>query len=104
LQGKWVPESCLFRGKELNAEQLERRSITLIGNRAELTDPDSGQTHTGTFAINASRSPKHIDLIAPDGGWHAHFWTEWRNPCGMAILAVRTGYTFSTTHEPQAAF
>lgn len=67
LQGKWVPVSASFRGKALAEQQLARLSIRLDGNRAELTDPDSGQTMTGTFTVDASRSPKHIDLIAPDG-------------------------------------
>ena len=67
LQGKWVAVSAMFRGKELKAEQLARLSITLEGNRAEITDPDSGEAMAGTFSIDASRTPKHIDFIAPDG-------------------------------------
>jgi uncharacterized protein (TIGR03067 family) len=67
LQSKWVPVSALIRGKELSAEQLARMSITLDGNRAEFTDPDSGQAQAGTVTIDAARSPKHIDFIAPDG-------------------------------------
>lgn len=67
LQGKWVPISAAILGKELSTEQLARMSITLTGNHAELTDPDSGQAQTGTFEINPDRTPKHIDFIAPDG-------------------------------------
>lgn len=67
LQGKWVPISCLYRGKPFTAEQLARMAITFDGDRASMTDPDSGHEMPGTFTIDATRSPKHIDLIAPDG-------------------------------------
>jgi uncharacterized protein (TIGR03067 family) len=67
LQGKWVPISVKSRGKELTAEQLARMEIELNGDRATFTDPDSGLQQTGRFSIDASRSPKHIDFIAPDG-------------------------------------
>jgi uncharacterized protein (TIGR03067 family) len=67
LQGKWGAVSAAFRGKELTAEQLARLSITLAGNRAELTDPNSGEAMVGTFAIDGGRSPKHIDFVSPDG-------------------------------------
>lgn len=66
LQGKWVPISVKFRGEDLTAEQLSRMAIELNGDRAALTDPDSGVAQTGRFSIDATRSPKHIDFIAPD--------------------------------------
>jgi uncharacterized protein (TIGR03067 family) len=67
LQGKWVPVSCLYRGKPFTAEQLARMAITFDRDRASMTDPDSGREMPGTFTIDATRSPRHIDLIAPDG-------------------------------------
>jgi uncharacterized protein (TIGR03067 family) len=67
LQGKWVPVSGHLGITPISAEQLERMSITLQDNRAELTGPENTQTQPGTFAINVEHAPHHIDLIAPDG-------------------------------------
>ncbi|HUG66289.1 MAG TPA: DUF4019 domain-containing protein, partial [Pirellulaceae bacterium] len=66
LKGKWVPVSASFLGKPLTDEQLARMAITLEGDRAELVDPDSGQSWAGTFTVNADRMPKHITFLAPD--------------------------------------
>jgi uncharacterized protein (TIGR03067 family) len=66
LQGKWVPESCLMRGKALTAEQLARMAIELNGDRATFTDPGSGFQQTGRFSVDGTRTPKHINFVAPD--------------------------------------
>jgi uncharacterized protein (TIGR03067 family) len=66
LQGKWVPVSVHIRGQALTMQQLARMAIAFNGDRAEFTDPDSGLTQSARFSIDPSRSPKHIDFIAPD--------------------------------------
>jgi len=99
LQGKWVPVSASFRGKSLTDEQLARLSITLTGDRAELTDPDSGQAMTGTFTIDASRSPKHIDFIAPDGKERAPGIFEFDGD-RLKIVLVDGDYARPTDFEP----
>jgi uncharacterized protein (TIGR03067 family) len=99
LQGKWVAVSATFRGKELTAEQLARLSITLSGNRATLTDPNSGEAMEGTFTIDATRSPNHINFIAPDGKEQAPGIFEFDGE-RLKIAFVDSDYARPTGFQP----
>jgi uncharacterized protein (TIGR03067 family) len=99
LQGKWTAVSATFRGKDLTAEQLTRLSITLAGNRATLTDPNSGEEMAGTFTIDATRSPKHINFIAPDGKEQAPGIFEFDGE-RLKVAFVDSDYARPTDFQP----
>jgi uncharacterized protein (TIGR03067 family) len=63
LQGKWTVESFEFNG--MPVEQMLGAVREFAGDKYTLA-PQSGDSYSGTFKLDASQSPKQIDLVLPD--------------------------------------
>lgn len=63
LAGKWTVESFEFNAQPVTEMIGAVREFK--GDSYTLT-PNSGQTFSGTFKVDASQTPKQIDLMLPD--------------------------------------
>ncbi len=63
LQGKWTVESFEFNG--MPVDQMLGAAREFAGDKYTLA-PKSGESYSGTFKLDASQSPKQIDLVLPD--------------------------------------
>lgn len=66
LDGVWVPASLVIGGKAAPKEKLKDIKLTITGNR--YTVHIEGQLQSkGTFTLDASKKPAHIDIVAMSG-------------------------------------
>jgi uncharacterized protein (TIGR03067 family) len=66
LEGVWVLESQEVGGKKVTAEQLKAETITFLQDRWARKRGDEFIA-VGTLKLDASKSPKTIDIKATDG-------------------------------------
>ena len=65
FNGVWKAVSGVFEGKELPKEAIEKMSLTLKGSKFTLHNgPEKAE---GTYKIDASKTPKTIDVTHGDG-------------------------------------
>ncbi|MCC7085037.1 MAG: TIGR03067 domain-containing protein [Pirellulales bacterium] len=66
FQGTWKLTAGEVDGTALTPEQLKVGKLVIQGNRFSVTLPEKG-TATGTQKINATKSPKTIDVVDASG-------------------------------------
>ena len=64
-QGTWVFVSEEFAGKTVPAEDLERHSYTVHGDK--LRYDSRGEDRWATIKLDQTKSPKTYDLVRDDG-------------------------------------
>ncbi len=65
LQGTWVRTSVERNGKPAPADELKNSKLTLKGDKYTLDD--GKEKRTGTFKLDATKTPKTLDIISDAG-------------------------------------
>jgi len=65
VQGTWQRTSMVIDGKEAPAELAAKQKLTIKGNDYALKIGE--MTRKGTFALDSTRSPGHIDIKSASG-------------------------------------
>jgi uncharacterized protein (TIGR03067 family) len=65
IQGTWVRASVERDGKPASADELKNTRLTLKGDKYTLDD--GKEKRTGTFKLDATKTPKTLDIIADSG-------------------------------------
>jgi uncharacterized protein (TIGR03067 family) len=65
LQGTWVRVSVERNGKPAPADELKNSKLTLKGDQYTLDD--GKEKRTGTFKLDATKTPKTLDIISASG-------------------------------------
>ncbi len=65
LQGTWVRASIERDGKPSPADELKNSRLTLKGDKYTLDD--GKEKRTGTFKLDATKTPKTLDIISDAG-------------------------------------
>jgi uncharacterized protein (TIGR03067 family) len=65
LQGTWVRASVERNGKPASADELKNTKLTLKDDKYTLDD--SKEKRTGTFKLDATKTPKTLDIVADTG-------------------------------------
>ena len=73
LQGEWVATHYEDRGGAVPVDPKKPHRLSIKGNRYTFVNVISAknnviQTSTGTFTVDADKTPKHIDLKSDKGG------------------------------------
>ena len=59
LQGKWIVETCQYNGSPVDQMLGAMREFKL---EQYTLKPKAGDTYSGSFKLDQSKTPKHIDL------------------------------------------
>jgi uncharacterized protein (TIGR03067 family) len=65
LQGTWVRTSVERNGKPASDDELKNSRLTLKGDKYTLDD--GKEKRTGTFKLDATKTPKTLDIISDSG-------------------------------------
>jgi uncharacterized protein (TIGR03067 family) len=65
LQGTWVRSQIVRNGKEVPADEFKNAKLTLKGDKYTLDE--NNEKRTGTFKLDASKTPKTLDIISDSG-------------------------------------
>jgi uncharacterized protein (TIGR03067 family) len=65
LKGTWQRVSAEVDGKKANPMELEKTFLVVEGDRYTLQTPDG--TRKGTFKLDPSKTPRHIDILSASG-------------------------------------
>lgn len=63
LQGKWVATSLRHGDTEAPKDEIAKGKVTLSIDGDKFVFVTPKETHKGTFTVDASKSPKHMDLV-----------------------------------------
>ena len=74
LAGSWQILSINDKGEVLGPRLVESRFaqdgiLTIADRRMTIANPVTGENRTATYRIDASKSPRRIDLITRDDRW-----------------------------------
>jgi uncharacterized protein (TIGR03067 family) len=65
LQGSWRVVATEFDGRALSPDTLKERQIVFAGDKFKVVVSGDIKKML-TFTVDASKSPKHIDIVNPD--------------------------------------
>jgi uncharacterized protein (TIGR03067 family) len=65
IQGTWVRATVERNGKAASADELKDTKLSVKGDKYTLDD--GKEKRTGTFKLDATKTPKTLDIIADSG-------------------------------------